>query len=203
MATFISSARLVRSAMERTLPDLLIVDFRLAPEEEFAAIKNLRLQEEYRLIPIVAIAAAAEARALHDAIQPPGDTILTWPLTKERLRTHVERCLSSAVRKEISAEILQFQGLTLRIAEHSVEIDGVPVTLSRREFELLSAFLEKPGRVMNRRFLLERAWGGGAELRMNSKTVDVAVGRLRARLGRWGRLIEAVPHYGYRLAVLP
>ena len=75
--------------------------------------------------------------------------------------------------------------------------DGAPVTLTRKEFDLLALLMERPGQVFTRDALLERVWGYDYE--GGTRTVDVHVQTLRQKLGACGACIETVRGVGYRL----
>jgi DNA-binding response OmpR family regulator len=78
----------------------------------------------------------------------------------------------------------------------SVTVEGEPVRLTRREFELLKYLVENKNRVLSRDRLLERVWG--YDRFIETRSVDVHVGRLRSKLGSAGRQIETVVGLGYR-----
>jgi DNA-binding response OmpR family regulator len=78
----------------------------------------------------------------------------------------------------------------------SVSVDGQPVRLTRREFDLLRFLVENRNRVVSRERLLERVWG--YERSVETRSVDVHVGRLRSKLGPAGRQIETIVGMGYR-----
>ncbi|MSO56004.1 MAG: winged helix family transcriptional regulator [Acidobacteria bacterium] len=83
----------------------------------------------------------------------------------------------------------------------SVTVLGRPVRLTRREFELLRFLVENRNRVLSRDRLLERAWG--LDRPVDTRSVDVHVGRLRGKLGPAGRQIETVIGIGYRFVESP
>ena len=78
----------------------------------------------------------------------------------------------------------------------AIAVDGQPVRLTRREFELLRHLVENRGRVLSRDRLLERVWG--YDQLIETRSVDVHVGRLRGKLGAAGKQIETVVGLGYR-----
>ena len=78
----------------------------------------------------------------------------------------------------------------------AVEVDGLPIRLTRREFELLQFLVENRNRVLSRGRLLERVWG--YDHTVETRSIDVHVGRLRAKLGPAGVQIETVIGLGYR-----
>ena len=79
-----------------------------------------------------------------------------------------------------------------------VTVDGSPVHLTRREFQILRCLVEHRNRVLSRDRLLDRIWGSGEAV--DARTVDVHLGRLRAKLGPTGSQIETVFGLGYRFA---
>jgi DNA-binding response OmpR family regulator len=89
--------------------------------------------------------------------------------------------------------------LTIDAGRHVVEVNGRPVELTPKEFDLLRALAEAEGRVLSREFLLDRVWGYAAAGEIESRTVDVHVRRLRVKLGDEGRRIVTVKGVGYRL----
>jgi DNA-binding response OmpR family regulator len=86
--------------------------------------------------------------------------------------------------------------LTADFEAVNVEVDGQPVRLTRREFELLKYLIENRNRVLSRDRLLERVWG--YDRIIETRSVDVHVGRLRTKLGVAGDQIETVVGLGYR-----
>jgi len=92
-----------------------------------------------------------------------------------RLRTQLRR-----TRPATMGERLQYEDIILDAAEHRVFRDGQPLKLGPTEFRLLSTLMEKPGRVWTRDQLLDRVWG--REIYVDTRTIDVHVGRLRKAL---------------------
>jgi len=84
-------------------------------------------------------------------------------------------------------------------ATHQATASGHPLSLTPKEFDLLRALLEARGRVLSREFLLDRVWGYARAGEIESRTVDVHVRRLRAKLGPEGERILTVKNVGYRL----
>ena len=92
------------------------------------------------------------------------------------------------------------RGLDIDRHAHRVSVDGRPVELSYREFELLAFLAEHPGRVFSRRQLVGSVWNGAD---VGSRTVDVHVRRLRVKLGRQAERIVTVRNVGYRYEPAP
>jgi DNA-binding response OmpR family regulator len=92
-------------------------------------------------------------------------------------------------------------GILIDFEAISVTVSGAPVRLTRREFELLRFLIENRNRVLSRDRLLERVWG--LDRQVETRSVDVHVGRLRGKLGPAGRQIETIIGMGYRFVETP
>ena len=195
----VSSAFQARGALLRLRPDLVILDRALPDAEGVEFIKEIRAQAGLEALPVLFLTARGTPADKAEGLRSGGDDYLAKPFSAEELLARVQALLRRLARPPEPAHILRAKGILLDLDRHVVEVAGKPVQLSPKEFELLTVFLEKRGRVLSRRFLLERVWGAGMGLRMNVKTVDVMIGRLRSALGFWGDCIVAVQAYGYRL----
>ena len=107
----------------------------------------------------------------------------------------VSRRASSAIQ---ASEFYEGRHLTADFAGVDVTVDGNSVHLTRREFQILRCLVEHRNRVLSRDRLLDRIWGSGDTV--DARTVDVHLGRLRAKLGPAGSQIETVFGLGYRFA---
>src|SRR5205823_1429444 len=132
------------------------------------------------------------------------DDYLTKPFSMRELLARVRALLR---RVELDREmnvaadappVLQAGRLQVDLASHTVSIDGTPVQLTPKEFDLLALLVRNPGRVFSRDYLIEKVWG--YEAVGSDRTVDTHVLRLRKKLGTDGERIEAVWGVGYRLA---
>lgn len=196
----VSSAFQARGALLRWGPDLVILDRGLPDVEGAVFIKEIRSQKASAPLPVLFLTARNSAADKTEGLRAGGDDYLAKPFDSGELLARVEALLRRTRPAEAaSAAVLRVKGLVLDLDKHEALVSGKPVHLPPKEFELLSVFVEKRGRVLSRRFLLERVWGVGMDLSMNTKTVDVAVGRLRTALGKLGERIVAVQSYGYRL----
>jgi len=94
--------------------------------------------------------------------------------------------------------LLSVGPISLDAARHAVSVNGQAIVLTPKEFDLLQALLESAGRVLTREYLLNRVWGYAHADLIESRTVDVHVRRLRAKLGDAGNRITTVKSVGYR-----
>lgn len=109
----------------------------------------------------------------------------------------VEVCVDEAYPRPPETDDAPAAALQIRIKEYCATLDGVPMTLTRREFDLLSFLAEHPRRVFSRGQLLQTVWG--YDFSGGGRTVDVHVRRLRQKLGSRGPSISTVRGVGYRL----
>jgi two-component system phosphate regulon response regulator PhoB len=93
----------------------------------------------------------------------------------------------------------QLGAIEIDLGAHQVKVDGTPIELTPTEFKLLLTLAERRGRVQGRAHLLETVWEAAPDIQ--TRTVDMHVQRLRAKLGSAGDMIETVRGFGYRLRV--
>jgi len=163
--------------------DLLIVD--LADGSPVL----IRRAKELLGLPVLAVADEASAVAEVEDL----DDFIIAPIDEAELATRLQRL----TRTDVSVEVIRFKDLELDIGTYQATLGGEAVDLTFMEYELLRFFASNPGRVWSRAQILSMVWGydyfGG------SRTVDVHVRRLRAKLGEERRSwIETVRSVGYR-----
>jgi len=145
-------------------------------------------------VPILVAVTVARLPALDFSIG--FDDFVLMPLVPAELYARM-RQLDWRTARFGTDELLKIDDLVIDIAGHELRIAGGRVELTHQEFELLRFLAQHRGRVFTREALLERAWGyrfaGG------TRTVDIHVRRVRAKLGTHGALIETVRNVGYKL----
>ena len=141
--------------------------------------RRLRLRPETRSIPVIMLSARSEDVDKVRGLETGADDYVIKPYSvaelMARLRAHMRR-----VRPAAAGMVLEWQDLRLDSETHRVSRSGAEIKLGPTEFRLLSAFLERPGRVFSREALLDRVWG--RDIYVDSRTVDVHIGRLRKAL---------------------
>lgn len=157
----------------------------------------IRRHPDLQALPLLAV---LEGRALRDASSlHEVDELLVTPATADELALRIARAWQRA-GATVEGDTIMLDGLVLDAATHETTVDGRPVDLTHLEHRLLRFLLMHPRRVFTREALLERVWG--YEHYAQTRTVDVHVRRLRAKLGdEYGARIETVRSVGYRLAV--
>ena len=193
-----ASAFQARGAIVKMRPDMIILDRGLPDTEGVEFLKEIRAQKGFENVPVLFLTARGTPTDKTEGLRSGADDYLSKPFNRGELLARVEALLRRVLRPVEPTHVLRAKGIVVDLDKRTVEVHRKLVNLPPKEFELLVALMEKKGRVLSRRFLLERVWGEGMELRMNTKTVDVAIGRLRGSLGGLGDKIVAVQAMGYR-----
>jgi DNA-binding response OmpR family regulator len=179
-------------------PDLVILDLNIPVLSGDEVCRILRQRPETRQIPIIMLTARTSESDRVAGLDLGADDYVTKPFSLRELGARVRAVLRR--RRAASDETRQaaYAGkhLVADFEAVAVAVDSKPVRLTRREFELLRFLVENRNRVLSRDRLLERVWG--YDRFIETRSVDVHVGRLRAKLGAAGQQIETVIGLGYR-----
>lgn len=159
-------------------PDLILLDWMLPGVSGLEICRRLRQRPETRGVPIIMISARSEEVDRVRGLETGADDFVVKPYSVAELMARVRGQLRRV--RHPGAGQVEWNGIVLDQAEHRVVRDGQDLKLSATEFRLLATFLERPGRVFSRDQLLDRVWG--REFDVDSRTVDVHVGRLRKAL---------------------
>jgi DNA-binding response OmpR family regulator len=179
-------------------PDLVILDLNLPVLSGDEVCRILRQKQETRQIPIIMLTARTSESDRVAGLDLGADDYVTKPFSLRELAARVRAVLRRRRASADEARQARYTGKHL-IADFdavAVTVDAKPVKLTRREFELLRFLVENRNRVLSRDRLLERVWG--YDRFIETRSVDVHVGRLRAKLGAAGQQIETVIGLGYR-----
>jgi len=179
-------------------PDLVILDLNLPVLSGDEICRMLRQRPETRQIPIIMLTARTSESDRVAGLDLGADDYVTKPFSLRELAARVRAVLRrrKAAKDETRQAAYRGKHLVADFEAVSITIDAAPVRLTRREFELLRFLVENRNRVLSRDRLLERVWG--YDRFIETRSVDVHVGRLRAKLGPAGQQIETVIGLGYR-----
>ena len=181
-------------------PDLIILDLNLPGLDGLEVYRILRTRPTSASVPVIMLTARSSE----------GDRIRGWELgahdyiTKPfsprelaaRVRATLRRGQGAGQDKEESAFVYRGRHLVADFDAVAVSVAGKAIRLTRREFDLLRFLVQNRNRVISRDRLLERVWG--YEKTVETRSVDVHIGRLRSKLGEAGTQIETVVGLGYR-----
>ena len=187
---------LMRAALKKELPELLLLDIMLPEEDGISILRSLRRDRETAAMPVILLTARAAEYDRVEGLDSGADDYIVKPFGMMELLARVRAVLRRSP-KQSEADSLRSGSVLLSRDRHEVIRDGVNLSLTNKEFDLLCLLMENQGRVMDRSRLLEEIWGLGSE--PENRTLDVHIRSLRAKLEADGERIETVRGVGYRL----
>lgn len=191
-------------ALHRDLPDLLVLDRMLPGVSGDDVLKAVRSDPATRTVPVLVLTARREQVDRIQGLELGADDYLTKPFSPRELVLRVDAILRRAhgELKAVSGggRILRAGPLRVDVGAHIVTLGDEEIQLTPTEFRLLHTLMERRGRTQSRRQLLTEAWNieSSTAGRLNTRTVDMHVRRLRGKLGGAGEWIETVRGFGYR-----
>jgi len=187
-------------AARREHPALIVLDLMLPGLSGYEVLEQLRADASTRDIAVLMLTARREEQDRIRGLSLGADDYLTKPFSPQELVLRVGAILRRmrSAPAETSATLALGQ-LEIDTAAHVVRVAGEPVELTPTEYKLLLLLAERRGRVQERAHLLESVWEAAPDIQ--TRTVDMHVQRLRAKLGVAGEMIETVRGFGYRLRV--
>ena len=160
-------------------PDVIVLDWMLPRVTGIEVCRRLKMDPATRDIAIIMLSARSEEVDKVRGLETGADDYVTKPYSVTELMARVRSQLRR-VRPTTVGQVLAYDDILLDAETHRVSRNGASVKLGPTEFRLLSTFMEKPGRVWSRDQLLDRVWG--RDIYVDTRTVDVHVGRLRKAL---------------------
>jgi DNA-binding response OmpR family regulator len=185
-------------AIAKAPPDLVVLDLNLPGLDGTEVCRRLRARPATATMPIIMLTARTEESDRVLGLDLGADDYLTKPFSPRELAARVRAVLRRRSAAPPTSAMSMYRGARL-VADFDavlVTVDGEPIRLTRREFELLRCLVENRNRVLSRDRLLARVWGYDQSI--ETRSVDVHVGRLRSKLGSAGPQIETVVGLGYR-----
>lgn len=184
--------------VDEDCPDIIVLDWMLPSVSGIEVCRQLKSRTDTRDVPIIMLSARSEEVDKVRGLETGADDYVVKPYSVgellARLRTQLRR-----VRPSTVGQVLTFEDIILDAETHRVTRSDAPLKLGPTEFRLLSTFMEKPGRVWSREQLLDRVWG--RDIYVDTRTVDVHIGRLRKVLTKHGGSdpVRTVRGAGYAL----
>jgi two-component system phosphate regulon response regulator PhoB len=186
----------LKSAREER-PDVVVLDLMLPGVSGYEVLRELRQRPETREVGVILLTARREEADRVRGLSLGADDYLTKPFSPQELTLRIAAILRRLAAPAVVAGSSLVEGpLTLDTSAHRVTLHGAEVPLTATEYKLLLTLLERRGRVQTRPQLLEIVWEAQPDIQ--TRTVDMHVQRLRAKLGEVGDLIETIRGFGYR-----
>lgn len=184
--------------VDEVVPDVIVLDWMMPQLSGIEVCRRLKIRTETRSIPIIMLSARSEEVDRVRGLETGADDYVVKPYSVIELTARVRSQLRR-VRPAASGERLEYEDIVLDATRHRVTRSDHEIKLGPTEFRLLSTFMEKPGRVFAREHLLDRVWG--RDIYVDTRTVDVHIGRLRKALTQNGGTdpVRTVRGAGYAL----
>ena len=183
------------SAMKAQKPELILLDVMLPGEDGLTVLKRLRSSPVTSDIPVILATAKGSEYDKVIGLDGGADDYLAKPFGMMEMVSRIKAVLRRTAPKQ--AKVISYGGITLDESRHLVTVNGSPVSLTLKEYEILKLLMDSPGQVFTREILLSDVWG--MDFTGETRTVDVHIGTLRTKLAEAGDMIETVRGVGYKM----
>ncbi len=173
---------------------LIILDIMMPKVDGWQVCREIR---QYSDVPIIMLTAKGDEKDELLGFELGVDEYISKPFSPKILVARVEAVLRRTAG--IDDEVIEIGGITLDKAAHQVKIDGVPIELSFKEFELLSYFVKNKGVALSREKILNNVWN--YDYFGDARTIDTHVKKLRSKMGDKGSYIKTIWGLGYKFEV--
>ena len=173
---------------------LVILDVMMPKMDGWEVCRTLR---RYSQVPIIMLTARSEERDELLGFELGVDEYISKPFSPKILVARIEAILRRG--NAGTGEILEAAGIRVDKDAHEAIVDGQPVDLSNKEFELLTYFMENQGMALSREKILNNVWN--YDYFGDARTIDTHVKKLRSKLGEKGELIKTIWGMGYKFEV--
>ena len=178
-------------------PDVVVLDLMLPGVSGYEVLRELRKREDTAEVGVILLTARREEADRIKGLSLGADDYLTKPFSPQELTLRVAAVLRRLAAPAVAAGSNLVEGpLTIDRSAHRVLLNAKEVPLTATEYKLLVTLVERRGRVQTRAQLLESVWDAQPDIQ--TRTVDMHVQRLRAKLGSSGEMVETVRSFGYR-----
>jgi two-component system alkaline phosphatase synthesis response regulator PhoP len=179
----------------RQRPDLILLDIRLPGGDGRAVLKGLKDNAATHGIPVIFLTGLGSEGDKVVGLNLGADDYMVKPFGAMELLARIQSVLRRC-RPEARRGCIAISGVRLDWENRSVSIDGRPLRLQPKEFEVLYLLAAKRGRALSRSYLIENTSSYGTEVA--TRSLDTHIKNIRKKLGKKGLLIETVPKFGYR-----
>ena len=180
------------------LPALVVLDLMLPGMSGFDVLERLRANPSTAQIAVLTLTARRDEPDRVRGLTLGADDYLTKPFSPQELTLRVGAILRRLrAPATVQGDVVRIGPVMIDRGAHEVSVDGGSIELTPTEYKLLLTLAERRGRVLARTHLLETVWEAAPDIQ--TRTVDMHVQRLRAKLGEAGDMIETVRGFGYRI----
>lgn len=180
-------------------PQLVITDVDMPNLDGFSLNRLLKGHEGTPTAVIIISGKAMDENSVIKGLEEGADDYILKPISLPVLLARTKAVLRRYNRPEHAEALIKKLGIELDPARRTVKIENTPISLTRKEFDLLAALLASNGRVLSPQYLLEDVWGYELEVYNNPHTVEVHVSKLRKKLGEsLAKRLQRVTGLGYQ-----
>lgn len=175
------------------MPEIILLDVGLPQKNGIETLKILKQRQTTKHIPVILLTAKnSEIDKVH-GLNAGADDYITKPFGVLELLARINAVLRRSGKKNTME--YNFHEISLNTKTRVASVESMPLSLTFKEFELLTLFLSNPNLVFTREQLLDTIWGSDFQTR----TVDVHINTLRSKLGKYGNYIQTVRGVGYKI----
>lgn len=189
-----ADGRTALNILSKETIDLIVLDIMLPDISGFDLCSQIRVRSS---VPIIFLTALADEEYQMIGYRVEGDDYITKPFNASILLAKIQRILQRCAPSNARSDTLAFRGIKLEISSRRVTLDGKPLQLTPKEFDLLLALMQNRGKVLTRTFLLEAIWG--YSFAGDSRVVDSHIKKLRSKVSPYSSNIKTVISIGYKL----
>lgn len=189
-----ADGRTALNILSKETIDLIVLDIMLPDISGFDLCSQIRVKSS---VPIIFLTALADEEYKMIGYRVEGDDYITKPFNASILLAKIQRILQRCAPSNARSDTLAFRGIKLEISSRRVTLDGKPLQLTPKEFDLLLALMQNRGKVLTRTFLLEAIWG--YSFAGDSRVVDSHIKKLRSKVSPYSSNIKTVISIGYKL----
>jgi DNA-binding response OmpR family regulator len=184
------------ASFRREKPRLVILDLMLPKVDGLEVCRMIRAED--KKTPVLMVTAKSSEVDKIVGLEMGADDYVTKPFSVREVMTRVKTLLRRTTGEDAPSDVLSAGVLELDPAQYELRLQGKPLVVTGREFELLKSLWTARGKVLSREELLERVWGIDKAADIDTRTVDQHVARLRAKLGPEKKRLRTVKGVGYR-----
>lgn len=184
------------NALEKSIPELIILDIMLEGKDGLQILKELKEDNRYKDIPVIMATARTSEFDKVIGLDSGADDYLAKPFGMMEMVSRVKAVLRRS-RKEPADQTIRYSGIEIDKSRYIVKVENRQIDLTPKEYDLLLCLVENPGIVFSREQLLDKIWG--LDYLGESRTIDVHINTLRNKLGSCGKSIVTMHGVGYYL----
>ncbi|MDE6833529.1 MAG: response regulator transcription factor [Ruminococcus sp.] len=183
-------------AMNRKIPEIILLDIMLPEQDGLSILKKIRSDDKTARVPVIMLTARDTEYDKVQGLDSGADDYVSKPFGIMELLSRIKAILRRTSAKNTENISLYAGDICIYPSKHEVIADGVKINLTLKEYELLLWLVKNKGEVFSRDTLLQKIWG--YDFSGESRTVDVHIRTLRAKLGKSGEVIKTIRGVGYK-----